>query len=57
VPGIEESFPTETAYNLIFLSAAAVSLASVAMALIVARRKVAPTMTAGDPHGAGTGGH
>ncbi|WP_415281956.1 MFS transporter [Candidatus Nitrososphaera sp. FF02] len=53
VPGIEESFPTEAAYNLIFLSAAAVSLASVGMALIVARRKVAPTMTAGDPHGAG----
>jgi hypothetical protein len=45
VPGIPDTFPTEAAYNLIFVTAAAVSLASVAMALVVARSKAAPVPT------------
>lgn len=55
VPGFEGTFPTEAAYNLIFMTAAAVSIASVAMALIVARRKVAPTVPTPDPREAGKG--
>ncbi|HJS83464.1 MAG TPA: MFS transporter, partial [Nitrososphaera sp.] len=42
VEGVSGLFPTEAAYNLIFMIAAIVSLASVAMALSVARRKIAP---------------
>jgi hypothetical protein len=37
VPGIPGFFPTDSAYDLIFIMAALVSLASVAMALLVAR--------------------
>jgi MFS family permease len=50
VEGIEGTFPTENAYNLIFITAAAVSIASVAMALSVARKKFAPLM-GGPPQG------
>jgi hypothetical protein len=57
VPGTSEMFPTEVAYNMIFITAALVSLASVAMALSVVRRKVAPSMTAGEQQGSGTAGH
>jgi MFS family permease len=35
-----EQFPTQDAYNLIFLTAAMISLASVALALALARRKI-----------------
>jgi len=56
VPGIPGTFPTEAAYNMIFLTAALVSIASVAMALSVARRKIAPAMmTGGDGRDAGKG--
>ena len=37
VPGVDGQFPTPDAYNLIFLSAALISLASVALALAVNR--------------------
>lgn len=49
VPGVAGMFPTESAYNLIFIMAAAVSLTSVAMALFVVRRKVSPMIAARDP--------
>jgi MFS family permease len=35
-----EQFPTQEAYNLIFLTAALISLASIALALALARRKI-----------------
>jgi hypothetical protein len=35
-----EQFPTQEAYNLIFLTAALISLASTALALALARRKI-----------------
>ena len=35
-----EQFPTQVAYNLIFLTAALISLASIALALTLARRKI-----------------
>jgi MFS family permease len=35
-----EQFPTQDAYNLIFLTAALISLASIALALALARRKI-----------------
>jgi MFS family permease len=48
VEGVPGLFPTEAAYNLIFIIAAIVSLASVAMAISVARRNIAPpAMTPG----------
>jgi hypothetical protein len=64
VEGVSGLFPTENAYNLIFITAALVSMASVAMAISVVRRKVAPAMAApsssssgDDPHkAAGMGG-
>jgi MFS family permease len=56
VPGIAGTFPTESVYNLIFITAALVSLASVAMALFVARRKVSPMIAVGDPREACKGG-
>lgn len=37
VPGVDGQFPTQDAYNLIFLTAALISLASVALALAVNR--------------------
>ena len=40
VQGVPGSFPTESAYNLIFITAALVSLASVAMAYSVVRRTI-----------------
>lgn len=39
VEGVAGQFPTQDAYNLIFLTAALISLASVALALAVSRRK------------------
>jgi hypothetical protein len=36
---VARQFPTQDAYNLIFLTAALISLASVALALAVSRRK------------------
>ena len=39
VEGVARQFPTQDAYNLIFLTAALISLASVALALAVSRRK------------------
>jgi hypothetical protein len=41
VEGVEGQFPTQDAYNLIFVTAAFVSLASAALALAVSRRKSA----------------
>ncbi len=40
VPGVQGLFPTENAYNLIFITAALVSLASVGMALFVAMTRI-----------------
>jgi hypothetical protein len=37
---IGEQFPTQEAYNLIFLTAALISLASVALGLALVRRKI-----------------
>jgi MFS family permease len=37
---VGEQFPTQDAYNLIFLTAALISLASIALALALARRKI-----------------
>jgi MFS family permease len=44
VQGVPGLFPTENAYNLIFITAALVSLASVAMAYSVVRRKITPAV-------------
>jgi MFS family permease len=46
VPGVPGLFPTENAYNLIFIAAALVSLASVALALFLAWKKTTPTIIA-----------
>jgi MFS family permease len=56
VPGVAGTFPTESAYMLIFVTAAAVSLASVAMAIFVAARKTAPMIPTPDPQEAGKSG-
>jgi len=48
VEGVPGLYPTETAYNLIFMTAALVSLASVGMALTVVMRKAAAPMVAGE---------
>ena len=45
IPGIAGQFPTQDAYNLIFFTAAMISLASVALALAVSRRKVISAIT------------
>lgn len=50
VPGVTGLFPTEAAYNLIFVIAALVSLASVGMAIAVARRKIAPAIGSESSH-------
>lgn len=44
IDGVAGQFPTQDAYNLIFLTSALISLASVALALAVSRRKVVPTI-------------
>jgi len=44
VEGVEGQFPTQDAYNLIFITAAFISLMSFALALAVSRRKVAPAI-------------
>ena len=43
VPGVAGQFPTQNAYNLIFVVSCAISLASVVLALLVSRAKI--------PHG------
>jgi hypothetical protein len=50
VPGVTGLFPTEAAYTLIFVIAALVSLASVGMAIAVARRKIAPAIGSESSH-------
>jgi MFS family permease len=56
VQGVPGLFPTENAYNLIFITAALVSLASVAMSLSVVRRKITPAiMTANQQQEVGKG--
>jgi MFS family permease len=58
VPGLQGLFPTEAAYNLIFVIAALVSLASVAMAVAVARRSgAAPQIDANSSPKTGGFGH
>jgi len=47
IPGIAGSFPTGNAYSLVFITAALVSVASVAMALSVASRKIVPSVMPG----------
>jgi hypothetical protein len=37
---VGQQFPTQDAYNLIFLTAAIISLASVGLGLVLARRKI-----------------
>lgn len=54
VPGVPGVFPTENAYRMIFIIAALVSLASVAMALTVVRRQVQQSMPGGE-HQASSG--
>jgi MFS family permease len=44
IEGVARQFPTQDAYNLIFLTAALISLASVALALAVSRRKAVPAI-------------
>jgi len=44
VEGVQGQFPTQDAYNLIFITAAFVSLASFALALAVSRRKAVPAI-------------
>jgi MFS family permease len=46
VEGVEGMFPTQEAYNLIFIMAAFISLASLALALAVSRRRAAPAIVA-----------
>ena len=57
IQGVPGLFPTENAYNLIFITAALVSLVSVAMAYSVVRRKITtttpPIMTANQQQEAG----
>lgn len=52
VQGVPGLYPTANAYNLIFITAALVSLASVAMALSVVRRKISPAISAEQPEAA-----
>jgi len=42
VEGMTGEFPTETAYNLIFIAAALISLTSVVLSLVVGRREATP---------------
>jgi MFS family permease len=44
VEGVDGQFPTQDAYNLIFVTAAFVSLASAALALAVSMRKAVPAI-------------
>jgi len=44
VEGVAGQFPTQDAYNLIFLTAALISLASAALALALSRRKIIPAI-------------
>ena len=49
VQGVPGLFPTENAYSLIFITAALVSLASVAMTLSLVRRKTTPAIITCEP--------
>jgi MFS family permease len=53
VHGVPGLFPTENAYNLIFITAALVSLASVAMAYSVVRTKITPAIMTANQQEAG----
>jgi MFS family permease len=53
VPGVSGTFPTENAYNMIFITAALLSVASVVFSLSVARRKIAPSIINRDQREAG----
>jgi MFS family permease len=44
IEGVKGQFPTQDAYNLIFITAGFVSLASLALALVVSRRKAVPAI-------------
>jgi hypothetical protein len=44
VDGVDGQFPSPEAYNLIFVTAAFISLASLALALVVSRRKAEPAI-------------
>jgi MFS family permease len=46
IQGVPGLYPTESAYNLIFITAALISIASVAMAYFVVRRKTTTAMIA-----------
>jgi MFS family permease len=46
IQGVPGLFPTESAYSLIFITAALISIASVAMAYSVVRRKTTPAVIA-----------
>jgi len=48
VEGVVGQFPTQQAYNLIFVAAALISLGSFALALAVTRRKIAPPIVQED---------
>ncbi|HET7345018.1 MAG TPA: MFS transporter, partial [Nitrososphaeraceae archaeon] len=49
-PGVQGLFPTDQAYNLIFISAAIVSLASVAMALSASRTRLRTSAITSEQH-------
>jgi MFS family permease len=56
IQGVPGLFPTESAYNLIFITAALVSIASVAMAYSVVKRKITtPTIMAENQQKKGKG--
>ena len=59
IPGIPGQFPDAQAYNLIFITAALVSIASVALALglSASRRKMAPTILNSSPRKADDSSH
>ncbi len=56
-PGFEGLFPTENAYNWIFIVASLVSIASVAMAVFVSRKKLMSATTTWNPREPGSDGH
>src|SRR5919205_220193 len=49
-PGVQGLFPTDQAYNLIFITAATVSLASVAMALSMSRTRLETSTISSEQH-------
>jgi hypothetical protein len=49
-PGVQGLFPTDQAYNLIFITAALVSLASVAIALSVSKTRLRTSTITSEHH-------